>query len=70
MTLAVTSRAVLLMILGLVFHGAYMFSIFDIYFRSPVVHGMQPLRADVAALSKRVVLIVADGLRADRTFEM
>ncbi|CAE6348447.1 unnamed protein product [Rhizoctonia solani] len=62
--------------LGLVFHVVYIYSVFDCYFTSPVVHGMQqhriswPRNAPKKAPAKRVVLIVGDGLRADLLFNV
>ncbi|CCM05948.1 uncharacterized protein FIBRA_08187 [Fibroporia radiculosa] len=53
-----------LLLVGLVFHLVYIGTVFDCYFTSPVVHGMQPFRLEHAE-AKRLVLIVADGLRAD-----
>ncbi|MDP2436987.1 MAG: alkaline phosphatase family protein [archaeon] len=59
-----------LLVLGCLFHLVYMVSIFDIYFRSPIVHGMEPHRADLQeAPADRLFLLVADGLRADTLFE-
>ncbi|KAK9272720.1 hypothetical protein L1049_003097 [Liquidambar formosana] len=58
-----------LVVLGVVLHAVYMFSIFDIYFRSPIVHGMDPVRPRINPPAKRLVFIVADGLRADKFFE-
>jgi GPI ethanolamine phosphate transferase 1 len=46
-----------LLTLGLVFHLVYIGSVFDCYFTSPVVHGMQPYNVGHAE-SKRLVLIV------------
>ncbi|KAI3654848.1 hypothetical protein MP228_000228 [Amoeboaphelidium protococcarum] len=72
-----------LMVIGVVFHFIYLWSIFDIYFKSPIVHGMQ--QYSIGSLSehseafkqhgpieppaKRLVLVVADGLRADKLYD-
>ncbi|KAJ7769720.1 alkaline-phosphatase-like protein, partial [Mycena olivaceomarginata] len=53
---------------GLLFHLVYIGSVFDCYFTSSVVHGMQS-HGRGPAESKRLVLIVADGLRADLLFQ-
>ncbi|KAJ6520377.1 Phosphatidylinositolglycan class N-domain-containing protein [Mycena sanguinolenta] len=56
-----------LLLIGLVFHLVYIGSVFDCYFTSPVVHGMQNHGLG-SAESKRLVLVVGDGLRADLLF--
>ncbi|KAJ3679633.1 hypothetical protein LUZ60_017644 [Juncus effusus] len=58
-----------LVVLGVILHAVYMLSIFDIYFKSPIVHGMDPVHPRLRAPAKRLVLLVADGLRADKFFE-
>ena len=55
---------------GLFVHLVFFYSIFDIYFTSPLVPGMSPHRPAVAPPAQRLVLFVADGLRADRLFEL
>ncbi|EFC43696.1 predicted protein, partial [Naegleria gruberi] len=71
-------------IVGIIFHCAYMMSIFDIYFKSPIVHGMNQYSFDQYAnnssstlnsgqsspFAKRLIFIVGDGLRADKLFEI
>ncbi|URE33789.1 Phosphatidylinositolglycan class N (PIG-N) [Musa troglodytarum] len=58
-----------LVALGIVLHAVYMLSIFDIYFKTPIVHGMDPVPQRFSPPAKRLVLLVADGLRADKFFE-
>ncbi|KAL2528814.1 sulfuric ester hydrolase [Forsythia ovata] len=58
-----------LVVLGIILHAVYMLSIFDIYFKTPIVHGMDPVTPRFTAPAKRLVLLVADGLRADKFFE-
>lgn len=53
-----SSRNVLkLLILGIIFHIVFIASVFDCYFRSPVVHGMTRYGSS-PGVSNRLVLIV------------
>lgn len=60
----------LFVFLSVVIHSVFLYSVFDVYFKSPIIHGMTPYSTPLPAPAKRVVLIVADGLRADKFFEV
>nr|KAF6472106.1 phosphatidylinositol glycan anchor biosynthesis class N [Molossus molossus] len=60
----------LFFIVGLLVHFVFFASIFDIYFTSPLVHGMAPQFPPLPAPARRLVLIVADGLRADALYKV
>uniref|UniRef100_A0A8C5Q3Q7 GPI ethanolamine phosphate transferase 1 n=1 Tax=Leptobrachium leishanense TaxID=445787 RepID=A0A8C5Q3Q7_9ANUR len=55
---------------GLFVHLVFFASIFEIYFTSPLIHGMTPQRTHLLPPAKRLVLFVGDGLRADTFFEL
>ena len=56
-------------VLGLVFQTVFFYSIFDVYFQSPLVTGVPSVQVPSGAPAKRLVLFVADGLRAASFFE-
>ncbi len=61
-----------LLFLGIFVHVIIFYSIFDVYFKSPLVQGMEPVKSFSFEKSpaKRLVLFVGDGLRADSFFNL
>lgn len=53
-----------------VVHLVLFVSIFDIYFTSPIDSGMEPQLYTLTPPARRLVLFVADGLRADTLFSL
>ena len=54
----------------LLVHIIFLISIFDIYFKSPIVEGVIPYENNVPGPAKRLILIIGDGLRADSFFKV
>ncbi|KAM4605895.1 GPI ethanolamine phosphate transferase 1 [Polymixia lowei] len=63
-------RMITFFLVGLAVHVVFFLSIFDIYFTSPLVHGMTPQAMSLAPPASRLVLLVADGLRADSLYTL
>ena len=61
-----------LLFLGVLVHVIIFYSIFDVYFKSPLVQGMDPVEkiSFEQSPAKRLVLFVGDGLRADSFFNL
>ncbi|KAL2157486.1 hypothetical protein VTH06DRAFT_6037 [Thermothelomyces fergusii] len=59
--------------IAVLFHLVYIYSIFDIYFVSPIVSGMRLFQVERPPSTRppadRLVLFVGDGLRADKAFQ-
>ncbi|XP_018577322.1 GPI ethanolamine phosphate transferase 1 isoform X1 [Anoplophora glabripennis] len=58
-----------IIILGLLVHILLLLAVFDVYFSSPLDHGMTPLKSTDSPPAKRLVLFVADGLRAEAVYQ-
>lgn len=57
--------------IAIAWHSVFLLSIFDIYFTSPIVHGMQHCAFPLSPhRPQRVILFVSDGLRADTAFAL
>lgn len=63
-------KVITFFLVGLVVHIVFFISIFDIYFTSPLVHGMTPQAVPLPPPASRLVLVVADGLRADSLYTL
>lgn len=54
-----------ILLYGVLVHFVFLASVFVIYFQSPVIQGLRPHPDLAGAPAKRLVLFVADGLRAE-----
>lgn len=52
-----------------IYHIIILVSVFDVYFHSPIIHGIKPIKNDIKPPARRLVLFVGDGLRSDVFFE-
>lgn len=52
-------------LVGICVHLMFLFSIFDIYFKSPIVKNVVLYQPQHDAVADRLVLFVVDGLRAE-----
>jgi phosphatidylinositol glycan class N len=68
--MSASSQKSRLVAFGVALHALLIYSIFDVHFLTPQVDGMQATAPEYEAPAKRLVIIVADGLRGDRLFEM
>ena len=55
--------------LGVFVHILYLPAVVDVYFKSPLVQDLSPLPVATRAPADRLVLFIADGLRADKFFQ-
>lgn len=60
-----TMKLSYVLFIGFILHLVFLMSIFDIYFKTPIVRGITSNHNPVPGPAKRLVFIVADGLRAD-----
>lgn len=51
--------------IGIIIHLIFLFSIFDIYFKSPIVKNVDSYQPQHEELAERLVLFMVDGLRAE-----
>ncbi|KAH1007669.1 hypothetical protein HUJ04_004875 [Dendroctonus ponderosae] len=63
------SKKYQIVILGLAVHALLLFAVFDIYFSSPLDQGMRFIRSTRNPPAKRIVIFVADGLRAEAVLD-
>ncbi|CAG9859115.1 unnamed protein product [Phyllotreta striolata] len=64
-----TGKKYKIILSGIVIHALLLLAVFEVYFSSPLEHGMQPVKSTTNPPAKRLILFVADGLRAQAMFE-
>lgn len=63
-------KLVALLTVGILLHIVWFFAVFEIYFTTPLVGGLPSFKSPLPARAKRLVFIIADGLRADKMLEL
>jgi len=59
-----------MIVFAIILHLVFLSSVFDIYFKSPVLPSSRQFHPDYVAPARRLVLFVADGLRADSLYSL
>ena len=63
-------KLLVLLGVGILLHIVWFFAVFEIYLTTPLVGGMDSYKSPLPAPAKRLVFIIADGLKADKVLEL
>lgn len=64
-----TKKQILDILFAIFVYITLFYSIFDVYYTSPIVRGVEIIPLNIQPLATHLVFIVSDGLRADKLFD-